>query len=842
MQRIATMILLLCLIVTALLAESTGSQSSVTKQGERFVARIDNPLASTYDAFSSNGFDVCAYSPGEYLDVLVNDTIYRSLQGQYPNIRITQTEARLKSNLVSKSKDLPGYRDYQTMLDELLLIQAAYPNLVQVVSLGNTWGTVYAENNISTYQGFNHQIWAVKLSNNVSQTEDEPAFYFAGEHHAREPISMETVMGILTYLVEGYGNDNAITNRLNSSEIWLVPLINPNGHKLVIDQSDVWWRKNIRDNNLNTQINYDEWGYGYDGVDLNRNYSYERGYLSASDDPNMPTFRGLEAFSEPETQAFRNLLLSRNFVAGISYHTYGQYVLYPFGYMQSVLSPDYVEMQALANSMATLLPKLHATGNYTAMPSYALYPASGTLDDWAYGERGIFAYTIEMADEFIPPAEDVPEIVEDNVIAAMQLLDRKNTRILKGHITDALTGLPLKAMVYVYGLDSNPLRRKQYYSDEQFGSYYRLLSEGTYTVQYICPGYAMEQFTISISGTEPTINDVALLAVEPVDLHIEVLDQFGNPLSDALLSFIESGNSYITNIDGEITINGFFPGAYRIALSCNGFETVERIENITGDSRTFILGSNTVFADDFESGLGAWNTGTVWGSGFISSSGFSSLTDSPLGNYADNQTVNCRISQAINLNGALNVNLQFYAKYDIALDGDYCLLAYSTNGTTWRSIASFSGIADWQQYSYNLNNLSGSSIYLRFTLSSNDSGNSDGIYIDNFKLYSTSFPSALDDTGLPSVSPLLNRFPNPFQEKLTICLSDDAKLSPHATLNIYNIRGQRVKKLCLGDAGKQILVWDGMDDNQRKCANGMYFLRLVDRQGVLATAKVILVK
>ncbi len=842
MQRLILIIIVLSISIFVLHAKCDVSQLITIDPHEHFVARIDTPPASAFDTFTFLGYDICAYSPGEYLDLLLDLGKFQALQQDFPDIRVTQTESQLKTNLCSATKDIPGYRDYQTMLDELLLLQANYPNLVQLVSLGNTWGNTYAASNIGSYHGFNHQIWAVKLSNNVSLSEDEPAFYFLGEHHAREPISMETVMGILTFLVEGYGIDNTITERLNSSEIWFVPLVNPDGHKLVIDQTDVWWRKNIRDNNLNSQINLDEWGYGDDGVDLNRNYGYERGYLSASDDPNMPTYRGVEAFSEPEVQAVRNLLLSRNFVAGISYHTYGQYVLFPYGYMQGVLSPDNTELQALANSMAALLPKINSSGNYTAMPAYALYPANGTLDDWAYGERGIFAYTIEMADEFIPPAEDVPEIVQNNVTAAMKLLDRKNNRILKGHITDAITGLPLRAMVHVVGMDDNPLKLSQYYSDAQFGSYYRLLPEGNYTIKYICPGYGMEQFPVSISSTQQTISDVALLPVESVSLHVQVNDHFGNSISGAVLQFLDSNVDYTTDTEGGIVIPGFLPGAYRIIISCTGYETLERLENITGDSRTFILSSNTIFADDFENGVTAWSVQGSWGASGDAYSGNGSLTDSPIGNYGNNQTRTCRTSQIINLNGAINVNLQFYAKYDIALDGDYCLLAYSTNGTTWRSLASFSGFSGWQHYSYNLNNLSGNPIYLRFVLVSNETGNADGIYIDNLKLFATSYPSSTEDGITPQTIPAMSCYPNPFHGKLHVSLSIPPKVSDNLSLSVYNIKGQRVQSIPIQDSRKRDYAWDARDFNGQFCANGIYVLRFHDGKNIIASAKTILLK
>ena len=46
------------------------------------------------------------------------------------------------------------------------------------------------------------------------------------------------------------------------------------------------------------------------GVDPNRNFGYHWGGYGASDDPCKETYRGSHAFSEPETLAMKNFLLS----------------------------------------------------------------------------------------------------------------------------------------------------------------------------------------------------------------------------------------------------------------------------------------------------------------------------------------------------------------------------------------------------------------------------------------------------------------------------------------------------------------------------------------------------
>ena len=216
---------------------------------ERQVARIDNPSPAVAERFLKTDMDIAAYIPGRYLDLVADNEALDALRAEFPHIRVTQTEQQLKDNLRG-NRDIAGYHTYAQMVAELDSLQALYPGLMATSIIGSGWGASYAAENLPAYLDFDHDIWAVKLSANVSQTEDEPAFYFVGDHHAREPLSTEVCLGIINYLLQNYGTDPVVTQIMNTSEVWVVPLINPDGHKIVVSQTDVWWRKNIRDNKI----------------------------------------------------------------------------------------------------------------------------------------------------------------------------------------------------------------------------------------------------------------------------------------------------------------------------------------------------------------------------------------------------------------------------------------------------------------------------------------------------------------------------------------------------------------------------------------------------------------
>ncbi len=804
----------------------------------RLVARIDNPAPSILQRFQSEEADIAAYKPGIYLDLVLSREQFTLLQQEFPGIRITQTEAQLKENL-NPAKDIPGYRSYDQMLGELMQLQAQYPGLMQVSSFGTGWGSIYAAQGIPYYQNFNHDLWAVKVSANVNMDEDEPAFYFVGEHHAREPLSTEACMGILIHLVENYGLDPVVTDILNTSEIWIVPLLNPDGHKIVLQQTDIWWRKNMRDNNGNQSFDHESYGSGLDGADLNRNYGWYWGYTSATDDQNAVTYHGLEAFSEPETQALRDFLLSRRFLAGIGYHTYGEYVLYPYGYVDGIKAPDQIELAALANEIAALLPS-QDSGYYAPGPSWGLYPVSGSLDDWVYGETGAFAYTIEMATQFIPPAAQISQIVQHQVNGAMTLIQRKDRRILKGHVTDAETGNPLCALVLVDGIDDGPVFRKPITSNPEYGSYYYFLPVGQHMVHFICPGWETQSMVVQITDSGPTVYDIALLQVAAQELNIQVQDDAFQPLPGATVSFDDLPlQSYVSDPDGWITVPEFYPGVYRLTASKPGFETLRIRREINCGTITLRLTGEPVFNDGFELNISNWVTTGTWNR--TSSEYFSgsySLTDSPNGNYQNNANTICRLAAPLQLQGLQNADIQFQLKRLLALDGDLLIVEASTNGINWTVLDFYEGSSDWETQSYSLNSFLGQNLHFRFRLSTGSYGSSNGVFIDDFKLFVNADVSANSDQQLPPAPISLSAGPNPFAESTNITLKTKATLE-NASIGIYNLRGQLVKNLGRQNLAKgtHSLVWDGLDLNGTTAASGIYLLRVSGPTGIHTSLK-----
>lgn len=332
------------------------------------------------------------------------------------------------------------YRSVPQVVELLHSYNTAYPDITKLESIGTSW------------EG--RDVWALKISDNAIEDEEEPACLVMGAHHAREWISYEVPLALIERLLTGYGSDEALTTLVNEREIWIVPMVNPDG----VNHSHVeytMWRKNRRPAPEHSAL---RWGSSKIGVDPNRNYSYQWGGAGTSSYPGSDTYKGPEAFSEPETSAIKDLTLRENFTTSTSFHSYSELVLYPFGYAYDVPNPHEPVFKELAEAMAQF-------NGYEAMNSADLYPAAGDSEDWLYGEAGVFSMLIELAKRFVPSDSLVPGICEDNVNAALYQIEQAGNLVEERtrHISEVQSYIEsLMKKASFEGRELNDLEKKKY--------------------------------------------------------------------------------------------------------------------------------------------------------------------------------------------------------------------------------------------------------------------------------------------------------------------------------------------------------------------------------------------
>jgi len=380
-------LVLVCLIV---LPQVTGATPESDIQ-----ARIYFETKAEWSQLQIMHLDI-VYRDAEFFVVHTNQSELSELDNAgYKTEIVHESISSFYRSRLDTQKDMGGYKtlsEINTYLDGII---ADHPTIVSTkVNIGYT------------IEG--REMWAVKISDNPSIDEDEPEVMYTAAIHAREVITPEVILNFMDHVTDNYGINPEITDLVNNTEIWIVPVVNPDGYYYNEDYMPGGggnWRKNRRDN-----------GGGIYGVDLNRNYGYQWGYDDAGSSPDTddPTYRGTGPFSEPETQNMRDFTEAHEFAITVYVHSYSNLILWPWGY-DYLLTPDEYVFAELGDSMT-------AFNGYEPTAAHGLYAANGVTDDWGYGETTSknlnWAFTFEVGssiDGFWPDPSRIPALVAENL-------------------------------------------------------------------------------------------------------------------------------------------------------------------------------------------------------------------------------------------------------------------------------------------------------------------------------------------------------------------------------------------------------------------------------------------
>ena len=325
----------------------------------------------------------------------------------------------------------------------------AYPSISRLVSIGNS------------VEG--RSIWAIKISDNPSSDELEPSILFNSMHHAREVMTPEIGIDIVEYLLSNYATDAKVKNWVDENEIWVVPMLNVDGNNKVWGGSSMW-RKNTRG------------GYG---VDINRNYPFKWNACNGSSGSTWSqTYRGPSAASEPETQALMNLVSAIKPVFNISYHSYSELVLYPYG-CQGEKTRTHSVVSKIGKEIGEILDYVPGT------PWEILYGVDGGDVDWMYADQQVIPYVIELNStrEGFQPSYSKwrDKTVKRNRPAWMHLLDRLDLEGVRGLVYDEKGELTSNFKVDVIDEKGEIF---QTYNGNPDGSFHIVLNPGDYRLDF----------------------------------------------------------------------------------------------------------------------------------------------------------------------------------------------------------------------------------------------------------------------------------------------------------------------------------------------------------------------
>ena len=835
---------------------------AVTAEQATMQARIEFASMDEWDEFlKTPGLDVMKSKRGVGATIITNRSEVEELRAMGFNVivEIEDLVAHFRSQM--PREDFGDFHTFSEMVDVLDLLHATYPDITtDKISIG------------TSEEG--RDLWVMKISDNPDIDEPEPEVLFDGMHHAREPIAMECILHYMEWLCENYGTDPEATYLVDNREIWLFPIVNPDGY--VYNESVGWgtmWRKNRRVNS----------GSSCRGVDNNRNYDLAWGTSGISFDPCDNVYCGTGPFTELENQAYRDFVYAHDFPVNISFHSVVGAILVPWGH-NNTPSPDDVLFREVANEMAQY--NGYEVGRAGEVLSYT---CSGTTCDWFYGELGCLSVCVEVGGSgFWPQESELPGLVAENLwpqqymtrIAGSYLALRDNYTLAGGNG------------------DQNP----------DPGETLDL----TVTIDNQSVAAAASNVSITLSTDDPYVqlNDAssALGAIAARDY----ADNSADPFSFTLDPSTPDGHGLVL----------------KVGIVADDFESEEEIVWMVGTP-------SLIFSDNMESGTGNWveNDG-YWG---LTSAHFHSITtsytDSPSGNYGDYRNTWIELADPIDFTNALAAELRFWHKVDTEENWDFCYVEASTDGgATWLQIGErFHGNWPWAQIVLPLGDFVGTASFkVRFRFTSDTYITEDGWYVDDVEIYgpptgnaapsaptlsdppeggtvSTSMPTltvgnasdpdpgdvltygftvytdelctsvaasatgvaegttttswtvdtsladgtsywrayaydgtergplmdtgsfVVNSTGAEEVSRVALRpaHPNPFGAATTLAFE-----LPHTTdvtLAVYSVDGRLVRTLASGQAGPGTVevLWDGSDEQGRKVGSGLYFVRLI---------------
>ena len=667
--------------------------------------------------------------------------------------------------------DFGGFYTYDEMLGELDDMHNQFPNLISERVDIKDENYNESPHIHETYEGRFLQL--VKISDNPNTSEEEPQILYTALHHAREPASMQQLIYFMWYLLENYESNNSIKQIIDSSELFFVPCVNPDGY-IYNETSEPngggMWRKNRRDNH---------------GVDNNRNYSYIDensnevwNTSGTSNNPNNNTYAGDGPFSEAENRAVRFLVESKNFKLALNNHTYGNLLLYPYGY-------DYNQPTEDNEIFEFISSELIVENNYDNIISADLYPAAGDSDDFMYGmlttesnqtRDKIFAMTPEIGSSFWPQSSTIEDICKGminlNLTAAKMI---GNYASLKDYTNNFILSENFQTD----------------FSLQRLG----IIDNGNFSISIL-------PVSSNIESTSSTIN------INSLEIGEIVYDSFEISLNQSI------------NIGDEII--------FKYVLNNGLFEEETLVTKIYGEPQI-------IYEDESDNYYNYWSDNSEWSNTdeeYLSPQ--TSITDSPYSNYSNNSEEIIELLNSVDLSGFSYAEINFDAKWNIESGYDYVQLEISSDGgDSWfpqcgkytsKGIETHDYALDeplydgnqseWVNESILLTDYIDQQISIRFKLYTDGGLRRDGFYYDNFKIKGLS--GNLNFTDITEISSKL--YPNPVENLINIQSENII-----TKVEVYDVLG----KIILKNSDTNILIIQLPFLN-----SGIYLIKLYSNKSV----------
>ncbi len=359
----------------------------------------------------------------------------------------------------------PTYPQYVQMMEEF---ESEYPELCDVEQFGTSVKR--------------RKMLYARITSDKVEKGKKPKFFYQSTIHGDETSGWIDMLNLIKLLCSEYGSDPRITRLVDSVDIFINPLCNPDGT----------YRSG--DNTVNGAQRYNA-----NGVDLNRDFPYA---------PNKG--RRYER-GQKETNATVQLGDDFTFVMSADYHSGAELCCYVWGSV-SKNHPDKTWWEYVGNEYARNAQRSANNNGYFTdqgdgcLNAYQWYKVDGERINYAMYEQECRDMTVEVQHTKLCPESQLQKYwnyQKESLLAYMeQVLNG-----IRGVVTDSITGEGLEGVkVFVSGHDKD----NSHVFTHDYGYYFRPIQEGTHTVEFTLDGYEPEEYTVHVYNDKATILNVKL--------------------------------------------------------------------------------------------------------------------------------------------------------------------------------------------------------------------------------------------------------------------------------------------------------------------------------------------
>ena len=421
----------------------------------------------------------------------------------------------------------PTYEEYDSLMHAFAI---KYPDICQIDTIG--------------YSVENRLLLGVKISDNVTERENEPETFLTSTMHGDETGGYILMLRLIDYLLENYSSNNRVAFLVNNLQIWINPLANPDG-TYAGGNHTVYGA---------TRRNADTVA----PVDLNRNYP---------DPQDGPHPDGREY--QPETTSMMEFMTKHHFVISANFHSGAEVVNYPWD-TWSRLHADDSWFKFISREYADTVHQ-YSSGYMTGFDNGITngadwYMISGGRQDWVTCFIQGREVTIELDNTKITPVNDLDNLWNYNYRSFLNYISQALYGI-HGEVTDSVTGQPLKAEIRI---NEHDLDSSQVFSDSITGEFIRLINGGKYNLLITSDGYQ-----------EKRIDSIGVENYQTTNISVQLVP-LGYWITEELIDKQQMLNLYPDPVSGilYIEIKPEKPGIFTIEIISIDGRTLKTIDNI----------------------------------------------------------------------------------------------------------------------------------------------------------------------------------------------------------------------------------------------------------------------